>query len=126
MLFLSTGVAEAVALPQTVDEYKALLGTIPAMFVALLAGSLVYSLVQTRTATLNGKPMGFVEYWTYGREVIIGFIINVGAFIGLLLADQLTLMGAFTLGISGNALADYGKGGRTADLALPPAERGQG
>lgn len=119
-LFFST---PAFALPQSPDEYKALLNGIPAMFVAMVLGSVAYGLIQTRQATLSGKPMGFLTFFTYGREVVIGGIINVAAFALLLVADQLTFVGAFTLGITGSALSDFGSGGRSADLAKAPEER---
>lgn len=111
-------------IPQTADDFKKVADTVPVMLFALMMGSFAHGLIQTRDAKNNGTPMSFLEYWSYGREIIIAIIINLGAFAAALLADQMTLVAAFTLGISGNALADTFKGGRSADLTKPPEARG--
>jgi len=117
--------AIAIAMPQTPDEWKKAFDTVPYEFFAMLLGLLAHGLIQTRDAKNNGKPMSILDYWSYGREVVISIILSAFAFAGLLIADQITLVGAFTLGVTGNAITDtFTKGGRSEDLTKAPEARG--
>lgn len=110
--------------PNTAEEWKAWLGTVPALFGVMLAGSVAHGLIQQRDATKNGTPMTFLEYWSYSREILIALVLNGAAFAVLLLADQLNFAAAFGIGMGMNAFADaFTKNGRSQDLIKPEDKR---
>jgi hypothetical protein len=125
VVFLLTACAvNTLVFPQTSDEWKKFFTTVPIEFVAMVLGTLAHGLIQTKNADSNGTPMTFLEYWSYVRELVIALIVNAAAFVGLLMADQLNISGAFTLGIAGNAAASLLTNGRTKDLVVAPEARG--
>lgn len=103
-------------LPKDVEDWKTFFDSVPVMFVCLLVGLLAYGLAQTRGITFS-PTMGLFDYFTYIREAAIGIIVCIGAFVAALLADQMTAVGAFTMGLAGGVASDLGKGGRALDQA---------
>lgn len=102
--------------PNDVESWKAFFDSVPVMFVCMLVGLLAYGLMQTRGITFD-PAMNLVDYFMYGREALIGVIVVTGAFVAALLADQMTAVGAFTLGMAGGVASDLGRGGRALDMA---------
>lgn len=117
-------ILSACTVPQTADDWKAWLETVPALFGIMLAGSIAHGLIQQRDATNNGTPMSFTEYWSYGREIVIALILNAAAFAVLLLSNQLNFAAAFGIGMGVNAFADsFTKNGRSQALTKPEDQR---
>ncbi len=103
-------------MPNDVTGWKAVFDSVPVMFVCMLIGLLAYGLAQTRGISFS-PTMGLWDYFTYIREAAIGVIVCLGAFVAALLADQMTAVGAFTLGMAGGVASDLGRGGRALDMA---------
>lgn len=104
----------------TTEALKAFFSSPLALLGVMLLASVGNGLKQIIVVKQTGKPMTFLEYWSYVPESLLTVISNVLAFAVLLMSDQLNFASAASVGYGLNSLADLLPRGRSLALKQTP------